>query len=205
MDEAALIADAQRGGQRGLDAFNTLVLAHQSQVFHVAYRILGTEAAAADAAQEAFVSAFKSIDSFRGGSFKSFILRTVTNTCFDMLRYNKRRPATSLDHLIGDENNDSEDGSGEEFLPSADEDPADAAERGDIRRILERAVLRLPPDQRATFVLSDVQGLNYEEIAEVMQTNLGTVKSRLSRARARLRDALLKQQELLPEEYRLEK
>ena len=203
MDEAALIADAQRGGQRGLDAFNTLVLAHQSQVYHVAYRILGTEAAAADATQEAFISAFKSMGHFRGGSFKSFILRTVTNTCFDVLRYNKRRPTTSLDGLAGDDVDEGDATSGEEFLPSQDENPADAAERGEIRRHIERAMLRLPPDQRITFVLSDVQGLSYDEIAEVMQTNLGTVKSRLSRARARLRDYLLGQEELLPEEYRL--
>ena len=202
MDEPALIADAQRGGRRGLDEFNTLVLAYQSQVYNVAYRILGDEATAADATQDTFISAFKHIREFRNassaGSFKSFLLRSATNACFDKLRYDKRRPASSLEGMSED---DDEPGSNE-FLPSADENPADAAERSDIRRHIEHGLRLLPPDQRAAFVLSDLQHLNYEEIADVMQTSLGTVKSRLSRARAKLRDYLLSQEELLPEKYR---
>ena len=208
MDEPALIADAQQGGRRGLDAFNTLVLGYQSQVYSVAYRILGDVAAAADATQEAFVSAFKHIQAFRNvsnaGSFKSFLLRTVTNACFDKLRYDKRRPTTSLESLGEADEGDSEPGSNE-FLPSlnsSDENPAAISERADIRRHIEHAMRLLPPDQRAAFVLSDLQHLNYEEIADAMQTSIGTVKSRLSRARAKLRDYLLSQPELLPEEYR---
>ena len=200
MDEPALIADAQRGGRRGLDAFNTLVLAYQSQVYNVAYRILGDEAAAADATQDTFISTFKHIQKFRGGSFKSFLLRSVTNACFDKLRYDKRRPATSLESLS--EDGDGDEPGSNEFLPSTDENPADASERADIRRHIERALQLLPPDQRAAFVLSDLQHLNYDEIADAMQTSLGTVKSRLSRARAKLRSYLLSQEELLPEEFR---
>jgi RNA polymerase sigma-70 factor (ECF subfamily) len=205
MDEPAkvseLITDAQRGGRRGLDAFNTLVLHYQSQVYNVAYRILGDEAPAADAAQDTFISAFKHIREFRGGSFKSFLLRTVTNACFDKLRYDKRRPATSLESLSEDDD-DVGEASSNEFLPSDDENPADAIERADIRRHIEHAMRLLPPDQRTAFVLSDLQHLTYDEIAAIMQTSLGTVKSRLSRARAKLRDYLLSQPELLPEEYR---
>lgn len=197
MDEAALIRAAQRGDTR---AFNALVLSYQSQAYNVAYRIMGDAAAASDATQEAFLSAYKSIHSFRGGSFRSWILRTVTNACFDALRYRKRRPATSLDGLGAED--DAEDGDFEAFLASADESPADAAERAELRDAIARAALALPPDQRATFVLSDVQGMSYEEIADIMQTSLGTVKSRLSRARAKLRDYLLSRQELLPDEYR---
>lgn len=197
MDEAALISAAQRGDAR---AFNALVLSYQSQAYNVAYRIMGDAAAASDATQEAFLSAYKSIHSFRGGSFRSWILRTVTNACFDALRYRKRRPTTSLDGLGAED--DAEDGDFEAFLASADESPADAAERAELRDAIARAALALPPDQRATFVLSDVQGMSYEEIADIMQTSLGTVKSRLSRARAKLRDYLLSRQELLPDEYR---
>ncbi len=197
MDEAALIKAAQRGDAH---AFNALVLAHQSQAYNVACRIMGDAASASDATQEAFLSAYTSIKSFRGGSFKSWILRTVTNACFDALRYRKRRPATSLDGLGAED--DAQDGDFETFLPSADESPADAAERAELRHLIEQAALALPPDQRATFVLSDVQGMSYEEIAEIMQTSLGTVKSRLSRARAKLRDYLLSRQELLPDEFR---
>ena len=193
MDEPALIQSAQRGD---IDAFNSLVLVYQSQVYNVAYRILGEQPAAADATQEAFISAYKSIGRYRGGSFKSWLLRTVTNACYDALRYSKRRPATSLDALGDDP--DAEDSAGyEEFIAADQESPAEAAERSELRRAIAAGVRQLPPDQRITFVLSDVQGMTYEEIADAMQASLGTVKSRLSRARARLRDYLLTQTELL--------
>ncbi len=198
MDEAALIKSAQRGDT---DAFNTLVLAYQSQAYNVAYRIMGDEAAASDATQEAFLSAYRGLKSFRGGSFKSWVLRTVTNACYDALRYNKRRPSTSLDDL-GAEADQESSGSFEDFIPSTDETPAEAAERSELRRAIAAAALALPPDQRVAFVLSDVQGMSYEEIAEITQTSLGTVKSRLSRARAKLRDYLLGRAELLPDEFR---
>jgi RNA polymerase sigma-70 factor (ECF subfamily) len=101
MDENALIQSAQKGD---IDAFNRLVLAYQHQVYNLAYRIMSEEAAAADATQEAFISAYNHLHSFRGGSFKSWLLRIVTNACYDDLRRRKRRPATSLEDLMGDEN-----------------------------------------------------------------------------------------------------
>ena len=94
MDEQALIHDAQGGN---LDAFNTLILHYQDSVFNTALRILGDDDLAADATQEAFISAFKSISSFRGGSFKAWLMRTVTNACYDELRRQKRRPTTPLE------------------------------------------------------------------------------------------------------------
>lgn len=197
MDEAELIRLAQRGD---VSAFNELVLRHQALAYNVAYRVMGDEAAAADATQEAFISAYTHIKDFRGGSFKSWLLRTVTNACYDALRYGKRRPATSLEGLS--EGGDDPDGDFNDFIPSPEEGPADAAERGDLRGFIARAALALPPDQRITFVLSDVQGLSYDEIAEATGASLGTVKSRLSRARAKLRDALLAHEELLPDEFR---
>ena len=93
MDEPALIQSAQRGD---LDAFNTLVLTYQDNLSNTALRILGDEELAADATQEAFLSAFRSITSFRGGSFKAWLLRTVTNACYDELRRRKRRHTTPL-------------------------------------------------------------------------------------------------------------
>jgi RNA polymerase sigma-70 factor (ECF subfamily) len=194
MDEDALIHAAQRGD---VASFNELVLAYQSQVYNVAYRIMGDQAAAADATQEAFLSAFAHIRDFRGGSFKSWLLRTVTNACYDALRYQKRRPAESLEASADDDERSLAD-----VLPAQEESPADAAERSDLRRFIAHAALQLSPDQRITFVLCDVQGMSYEEIAELMNVSLGTVKSRLSRARARLRDALLAHEELLPGEFR---
>jgi RNA polymerase sigma-70 factor (ECF subfamily) len=97
MDEQRLIAQAQRGD---LHAFNQLVLAYQSTMYNVAYRILGDPDAAADATQDAFVSAYKAIARFRGGSFKAWLLRIVTNACYDQLRVKQRRPTDSLDDML---------------------------------------------------------------------------------------------------------
>ena len=94
MDEPALINSAQHGD---LDAFNTLILHYQDMVFNTALRVLGDEDQAADAAQEAFISLFRSIATFRGGSFKAWLMRTVTNACYDELRRQKRRPTTPLE------------------------------------------------------------------------------------------------------------
>jgi RNA polymerase sigma-70 factor (ECF subfamily) len=198
MDEPALIRSAQRGD---IDAFNTLVLTYQIQVYNVAFRIMDDPAAASDATQEAFISAYKGLRSFRGGSFKSWLLRTVTNACYDALRYAKRRPSTSLDAL-GEAQDGAEEPNGagfDEFVASDAESPAAAAERAELRRAINAGLRQLPPDQRIVFVLSDIQGMSYEEVADATQTSLGTVKSRLSRARAKLRDYLLTQTELLHE------
>ena len=94
MDEAGLIQDAQRGD---LEAFNRLILAYQDRVYNQAFRVLGEYQSADDATQEAFISAYKSIRSFRGGSFRAWLLRIVTNACYDELRRKKRRPTTPLE------------------------------------------------------------------------------------------------------------
>ncbi|MBP7689191.1 MAG: sigma-70 family RNA polymerase sigma factor [Thermoflexales bacterium] len=196
MDEAALIESARKGS---LDAFNTLVLTYQHQVYNLAYRIMGEEAAASDATQEAFISAYKNLKSFRGGSFKSWLMRIVTNACYDDLRRRKRRPATSLDELT-----DGEDGEAEFDVPTPEDGPETIAQRHELAGLIQQGITTLPDDQRIVLVLSDVQGMSYEEIASITNSNLGTVKSRLSRARAKLREYLQGRGELLPEIYRLE-
>ena len=196
MDESALIQSARKGN---LDAFNTLVLTYQHQVYNLAYRIMGEEAAASDATQEAFISAYKNLKSFRGGSFKSWLLRIVTNACYDDLRRRKRRPATSLDELT-----DGEDGEAEFDVPAPEEGPEVIAQRHELAGLIQQGITTLPDDQRLVLVLSDVQGMSYEEIATMTNSNLGTVKSRLSRARGKLREYLQGRGELLPEIYRLD-
>ncbi len=196
MDENALIQSARKGD---LDSFNSLVLVYQHQVYNLAYRIMGDEAPAADATQNAFISAYKNLKSFRGGSFKSWLLRIVTNACYDDLRRKKRRPAISLDELMNNEDTDVE-----YDVPSGEDGPETIAQRHELVDLIQSGITTLPEDQRITLVLSDVQGLSYEEIAELTRTNLGTVKSRLSRGRAKLREYLQLHGELLPEAYRLE-
>jgi len=195
MDEQASIRAAQHGD---VAAFNQLVRAYQAQVFRTAYRVLSDQAAAEDAAQDAFISAFKHIRAYRGGSFKAWLLRIVTNACYDQLRVKQRRPTSSLDAMLIDPDNPA---------PGADraapETPQDVAERKELGEAIQRGLTTLPPDQRVTLVLIDIEGLNYDEAADAMQTNVGTVKSRLSRARAAMRDFLVQQVELVPARYRL--
>lgn len=195
MDEASLIAAAQQGQ---VDAFNELVLTHQHQVYNLAYRILSDPAAAADATQDAFISAYNSIARFRGGSFKSYLMRIVSNSCYDELRRRKRRPAASFEDFgeVDEEANPA--------LINGHERPEEYTERQEMARLIQAGIETLPPDQRITLALSDVQGLNYQEIAEATDVSLGTVKSRLARARSKLRDYLRTHGELLPARYRLE-
>ncbi len=193
MDDLALIASAQKGDLR---AFNQLVLLYQSMAYNVAYRILTDPDAAADATQDAFFSAYKAMKKFRGGSFKACLLRIVTNACYDQLRVKKRRPTSSLDGLPVESEHS-------QFLRDESESPDEFLERQELGHFLQHGISALPIEQRAVLVLSDVQGLSYQEVAEIMDLSLGTVKSRLSRGRARLRDFLLERGELLPARYRL--
>jgi RNA polymerase sigma factor (sigma-70 family) len=193
MDEQALIASARKGDAR---AFNQLVMLYQSMVYNLAYRILGDRDAASDATQEAFISAFRAMRRFRGGSFKAWLLRIVTNACYDHLRSKQRRPTSSLDDLPVESDHVS-------YLRDPAERPEEYVERQDLNRAIQRGIQTLPAEQRMVLVLSDVQGLSYQEIVEATGVSLGTVKSRLSRGRAKLRDFLLEQGELLPARYRL--
>ena len=193
MDETQAIQAAQNGD---LAAFNRLVMAYQGMAYNVAYRIVGDADAAADACQEAFLSAYKGIQKFRGGSFKSWVLRIVTNACYDQLRYKGRRPADSLEAVTESSENSPK-------LINGRERPEDHALRQELGDLIQQGINTLPPDQRTVLVLSDVQGYPYQEIADIAGISLGTVKSRLSRARTKLRDYLVDHQELLPTQYRL--
>jgi RNA polymerase sigma factor (sigma-70 family) len=200
MDEPALIVDAQQGD---LNAFNRLVLEYQTPVYNLAYRIMGEGDSASDAAQEAFISAYKSLRHYRGGSFKAWLLRIVTNACYDELRRRKRRPATSLEALtVVDTGPDAES---EASLISHDESPEDLTQRHELAREIQICLDGLPDDMKSVVVMSDVMGMDYNEIAASTGAALGTVKSRLSRARARMRDCLRANVlELLPNSFRLE-
>lgn len=197
MDEIALI-QAARGGD--LDSFNRLVLAYQDLVYNQAFRMIGEEESADDATQNAFISAYNHLGSFRGGSFKAWLLRIVTNACYDELRRRKRRPTIPLEPV---------DDAGEEVeSPSWMVDPADHPEeqvqRLELQNAIQHCLDNLPDDFRSAVVMVDVQGLDYSEAAESIGTPIGTIKSRLARARLRLRDCLNNFAELLPASIRLE-
>lgn len=193
IDEAAIIKQAKQGD---VAAYNRLVVEHQQVVFNVAYRIMGEPQAAEDVTQEAFVAAYQALHSFREGSFKAWLLRIVTNRCYDELRKYKRRPQTSLDDL-------QEENESFAFLRDPAEGPEAQQQRLELVRAIERCLKNLPDDQRITAVLCDVEGYDYSEIATITRASLGTVKSRISRARTKLRSCLQGVAELLPQAYRL--
>lgn len=197
MDEPALIKDAQSGN---LEAFNHLVLAYQDQVFNTAVRILGDDDLAADATQEAFISAFKSINAYRGGSFRSWLLRTVTNACLDELRRVKRHPSTPLEP----DNEDGLENESPRWLADPAPSPEEKINQEELEHAIQHCLENLPSDFRAVVVLADIQGLNYDEVAAAVRKPVGTIKSRLARARMRLRDCLQGFRELLPFAFRLE-
>lgn len=193
MDETSLVSASQQGD---LGAFNQLVENYQSLVYNVAYRILGDGDLAADIAQDTFLSAYHAIARFRGGSFRAWLLRIATNACYDELRSRRRHQQESLEDKLatGDD------------LGLSDDDrltPESVAVSKEMLEAIAGGLNLLPLEQRAAVVLYDVQGLSYEEIAETMDCSLGTVKSRISRGRARLREYLLSQRELLPSRFRL--
>ena len=176
-----------------LEAFNQIVRRYQLRVYNLAARILGDRTAAEDVAQDTFVSAYKALARFRGGSLRAWLLRIASNLCYDRLRSAKRRPEQSLDEAME---------SPGFHVPSRDPSPEQQAISRELHDHVQRAILGLPFDQRNTIMLVDVQGLSYQEAAEAMDVSMGTVKSRLSRARAAVRDALMAHRELLPDKFR---
>lgn len=196
MDEIQLIQAAQQGE---LGAFNHLVTSYQGLAFNVAYRLLGDKASAEDATQEAFISAFRNLHRYRGGSFKAWLLRIVTNGCYDELRRQKRRPQTALEP----EGLEGEEAAQPAWLADPGEGPEELAERVELNAAIQRCLNQLENEFRAAVVLVDVQGMDYSEAAQVLKRPLGTVKSRLARARSQLQSCLQGFAELLPDRFRL--
>jgi RNA polymerase sigma-70 factor (ECF subfamily) len=183
----------ERAQSGDLAAFNELVIEYQSLVCNLCMRMLGQQQAAEDAAQEAFINAWRNIGSFRGDSFRAWLLRIAGNLCRDELRRRGRRPSSSLDTALE---------AGMPDPPDEDPLPDDSALNTELRGSLEAALAELPEEQRTAIVLCDVEGLDYAEIAVVMKTSLGTVKSRIARARMRMREIMMRQPELLPIRFR---
>lgn len=177
-DDERLMISAQQGD---LSAFNQLVQRHERAV---CLRLLRDVGLAEDAGQDAFLRAWNAIDTFRGGLVRPWLLRIATNRSYDILRAKARRPAQSLDaELFETEPEWTSQSQGTEH-------PESFAARSELSEFLEQALAALPDDQRLAIVLSDVQGYGYEEVAQIMGVAIGTVKSRISRGRSRLREDL---------------
>lgn len=184
IDERELIEKAGRGDAY---AFEQLMAAHESKMYAVALRMCGNREDAQDCLQEAMLRVYRALAGFKGqSSFSTWVYRITMNSCLDELRRRKSRTATSLDAML-------ENG----FAPSDEGDtPEQSSLRSEQRRALEKAIAGLPEDMRAAIVLRDVQGCSYDEIADALDANVGTIKSRISRGREKLRAVLLEQPEL---------
>jgi len=181
-----------------LNSFNQIVLEYQNLVYNQAYRIMGEEASAEDAAQEAFISAYKKLHTYRGGSFKSWLLRIVSNACYDEFRRRKRQPVAPL--YPEDQNGNELDSAS--WLEGNEEKPEDYVLRSELSDAIQTCLDRLEFEFRTIVVLVDLQGMDYASAAKVVDRPLGTVKSRLARARRNLKDCLQGFRELLPVEFR---
>lgn len=196
-DEGLMVEYALQGD---LDAFNRLVLAYQDIAYNVAFRVLGERTGAEDAVQDAFLSAYRKLKTYRGGSFKAWLLRIVTNACYDELRRQKRRPSVPLQPT----NTDNEEIESPAWLEDPGESPEDAALRAELSVAIQNCLDSLDADFRIVVVMVDIQGMDYAEAAEAVRSPLGTIKSRLARARTRLQDCLRGFGELLPGAFRLD-
>jgi RNA polymerase sigma-70 factor, ECF subfamily len=197
MDEVEIVRLA-RGGD--LNAFNRLVLEYQDMAFNLAARMLGDDDAAEDVTQTAFLSAFRSLDSFRGGSFRAWVMRMVSNACYDELRRRKRRPTVSLEPI----NEDDEEIESPAWLADDAPSPEGELERAELEQALQGCLQGLPEEFRSVVLMVDVEGLDYQEVSLATGKPLGTVKSRLARARLKMRDCLRQFWELLPSVFRLD-
>ena len=181
-----------------LDSFNQIVLEYQNLVYNQAYRIIGEPDAAEDAVQEAFISAYKKLHTYRGGSFKSWLLRIVSNACYDEFRRRKRQPVAPL----YPENQNGNETESVSWLEDTEEKPEEFVLRNELSEAIQICLDRLEFEFRTIVVLVDLQGMDYASAAKVIDRPLGTVKSRLARARRNLKDCLQDFRELLPVKFR---
>lgn len=192
--ESDLIDSAKHGN---LDAFNSLILLHQDALFNIALRTLGgDEDRAADAVQEALIAAYRSLSTFHGGSFHSWLARTVINKCYDEYRRSSRHPTLPLTPILDGE--ESEEGF---WLRDPGPSLESRLEDSELDDALQACMNSLPFSARTVLALVDVDGLSYDEAASALRVPVGTVKSRLARARASMRHSLQAFSDLLPSAY----
>lgn len=183
-DERELVRRASQGDE---SAFELLMRTHESRMYAVALRMCANREDAQDCLQEAMLRIYRAISNFKfQSSFATWAYRITMNTCLDELRRRKLRTATSLDVLLDTGWSPTDDG----------ETPEQYSIASEQRRMLEKAIADLPEDMRAAIVLRDVQGFSYDEIARMLEANVGTIKSRISRGREKLREVLVRQPEL---------
>jgi RNA polymerase sigma-70 factor, ECF subfamily len=200
-DEEQLVARSQHGD---VNAFNELILHYQQSTYGVVYRMIGDADIAADVTQDAFIAAFRAIQSFHvGSSFRAWLLRIASNLACDHWRRTQRHPLESLETLTDEDEPHAASDLSALVETGQEANPEEYLLSQELQELIQRGLQALPLDQRVAVVLCDIEGLSYEEISISTQSNLGTVRSRIARGRARLRQYLEQYRELLPRNYRL--
>lgn len=182
-DDARLIEKALHGN---LSAFNTLVLAYQDSLYRWALSLVSDEAIADDITQVTFIAAYEKLTSFRGGSFRSWLFTIARNRAIDELRRLKRRPTLSLDTP-----SDEDERELHAVIPDRAPLPEEALLAAEQAEYIQSLLRRLPVEFQQVLRLVDIEELDYQETADILGLPLGTIKSRLARARLRMRDWLL--------------
>jgi RNA polymerase sigma-70 factor (ECF subfamily) len=195
--ENSLIISAQRGDT---DAFNALVLSYQDMLYRIALRIVHDECVAEDALQEAMIHAFRHIRSFRGGNFKSWLARVTVNASYDELRRGKRHNGLPWEVFTSE----GDEVESPDWMRDPATGPQERAEASELQKALHSCIKALVPDYRLMVILVDMEGMSYEEAAQVARVPVGTVKSRLARARLQIRKSLQSYRSLLPTFYQTE-
>ncbi|MFO7172271.1 MAG: sigma-70 family RNA polymerase sigma factor [Bacillota bacterium] len=189
-EEAKLVERARQGD---VDAFEALIVQYERKVYNLAYRLTGNPEDASDLAQEAFVRVYQSLGDFRGdSSFATWLYRIVANACRDELRRRQRQRTVSLEVTV-----ENEDGEMVRQYADEGEGPDQALERVELQRLVRETLATLDEDHRQILILRDFQDLSYQDIAELLNLSLGTVKSRINRARNALKEKLARELELL--------
>ena len=184
MTDQELVRAAQQGDQ---GAFARLVEANQGKIYNLCYRMTGNPDDAADLTQEAFLNAWRGLAKFGGqSSFSTWLYRLAANACIDFLRREKRRSALSMTLEDGEDEDHQAD------LPDERWSPERELERQEAHRALQAGLAALSPEHRQVLLLRETEGLSYQEIAQCLDLEEGTVKSRIARARLALKDYLQK-------------
>lgn len=182
-----------------LDAFDELVKRYENKVFTIAYRFVGNYADANDLAQETFIRVYQALPLFRGdSSFATWLYRIAANVCRDELRRQHRQKKVSLDEMI------SQPGGGASLTDNA-LSPEESLEKNELQQLVQQCLNTLSDEHRLILVMREIQGLSYDEIAVTLDCSLGTVKSRLNRARQALKQKMLGVRELFDIPSRLVK
>ena len=179
-----LFKKAQNGD---IEAFEVLIKGYEKLIFNVAYRMLGNVEDAEDASQEVIIKVYRGLAACKAHTaFKSWLFRIINNTCIDEFRKRKGKAALSLDLDFNEPDTHSES-----LILRDESTPESELLRSELNKNIQTAINKLPPDYKSVIVMRDVNGLSYEEIADVLVISMGTVKSRIARGRKKLRDELV--------------